>query len=366
LFTLEPENNRILFPFTPYQTDRMKHIFLTMLILSSCIFGLKAQYGSQQSFQIMNLVVAPRVAAFGGNFLPIQDNDILLALHHPALINESLHNALGLTFLNYPAGINAGNVVYGRTFEKYGSYVGGIRFVHYGNLQRTDAAGNVLGSFSASDMALTAGWGRMLFPGISMGASFNILISSYDVWSSVALSADLSGHYRSESGLFDASVILRNVGRQIDPFGDENEPLPFELAAGISRKLTHAPLRFYVLLNTLNEWDLTYSDPLNPDFTVDPITGKVIAQSKVVDILDKAMRHVTGGIELMPGNLLRFRIGYDYRTRQESGVQSNMGMTGFTWGIGLKLGKYQFDFSRSRQHLAGAPNYFSIRTMIGK
>ncbi|HRZ43156.1 MAG TPA: type IX secretion system protein PorQ [Bacteroidales bacterium] len=343
----------------------MKHILIIAAGLFCLNCTLHAQSSSNHIFQVMNLAVSPRVASFGGNFLPLQDKDVLLALHNPATIDTDLHNALGFTFLNYPAGINAGNVVYGRTFERYGSFVGGIRYLNYGTFDRTDDAGNAGGSFTASDIVITAGWGRSIFRDIRMGAALNVMISDYDVWSSVALGVDVSGHYHSPSGLFDASLVVRNVGRQIIRFGDENEPLPFEVAAGISRKLKHAPVRFYVLLNTLNQWDLTYNDPLNPDYTVDPITGKVIEESKTVDFLDKAMRHVTGGIELMPGNLLRVRLGYDYRTRQESGVQTKMGLAGFTWGLGLKLGKYQFDFSRSRQHLAGAPNYFSIRTVLG-
>lgn len=343
-----------------------KTALLTLFVLCQAIL-LKAQVGSNNAFQFLNLAVSPRVAAIGGSFLPLNDSDLLLALHNPALINAGMHNHLGLSFLDYPAGINAGNVVYGRTFDKYGSFIGGVRFLHYGNFERTDASGNSQGTFTASDVALTVGWGRELHPGFSLGADINLILADYDVWSSFAISVDVSGHYTSPSKLFNASLLVRNAGRQIIRFtADENEPLPFEIAGGISRKLTHAPLRLYLLLNMLNEWDLTYEDPLNPSYTVDPITGEVKVQSKTVDFLDKAMRHVTAGIEFMPGNLLRFRLGYDYRTRQESGVQTRMGIAGFSWGLGIKLGKYNFDFSHSRQHLAGAPNYFSIRTRLGK
>ncbi|MFO7721989.1 MAG: type IX secretion system protein PorQ [Bacteroidales bacterium] len=330
-----------------------------LIIAHSVVMGQKS---SQHAFQFLNLAASPRVAAIGGSFLPLADNDLMLALHNPALINADMHNHLGLTFLDHYAGISAGNVVYGRNFEKYGSFLGGIRFMHYGNFQRTDPTGMDQGSFTASDLALTLGWGRALYPGLRLGADLNIILSNYDVWSSFALAADVSGHYTNQSGLFQASLLVRNAGRQIDRYAVEREDLPFDIAAGISQKLKHAPIRFFVLLNTLHHWDLTYEDPLNPSFTTDPITGEIQQPGEVVSFLDKAMRHVIVGMELMPGEMFRLRLGYDYRTRQEAGVRTKMGNVGFSWGLGLKLGKYQFDFSRTRNHIAGAPNYFSIRT----
>lgn len=134
------------------------------------------------------------------------------------------------------------------------------------------------------------------------------------------------------------------------------------MAGGISQKLQHAPLRVFLLLNEMQVWDLTYHDPLNPTIIIDPFSGEATEPGKTITFLDKAMRHVVGGVEFMPGNFLRLRVGYDYRRRQEAGVQSKMGMAGFSWGLGLRFGKYSFDFSRSRMHMAGAPNVFSVRT----
>jgi hypothetical protein len=340
----------------------MKRAILASVLLVSIVATSVGQKSSQHAFQFLNLAASPRVAAIGGSFLPLADNDLMLALHNPALINADMHQHIGFTFLDHYAGISAGNVVYGRNFEKYGSFLGGIRFMHYGTFQRTDPTGMEQGSFTASDLALTVGWGRALYPRLRLGADLNIILSNYDVWSSFAIAANVSGHYSSESGLFQASMLIRNAGRQIDRYAEEREELPFDIAAGISQKLQHAPIRFFVLLNTLHHWDLTYEDPLNPSFTIDPITGEKQQPGEVASFLDKAMRHVIAGIELMPGELIRLRLGYDYRTRQEAGVRSQMGMVGFSWGLGLKLGKYQFDFSRTRNHIAGAPNYFSIRT----
>jgi hypothetical protein len=321
-----------------------------------------AQQGSQQVFHFLNMAGAPRVAAIGGNFLPQMDDDVMLAMHHPALIGVGMHHHIGFTFLDHFAGISAGNVAYSRTNDKIGSYLASIRFMHYGTFVRTDPSGMEQGSFTAADLAVGFGWARELHPGLRLGADVQMILSNYDVWSSFALATNISGHFTSKSKLFEAALLVRNAGRQIDPFFEEREPLPFEIAAGISRKLPHAPLRLFILFNSLNVWDLTYHDPLNPPFTTDPITGERREPGKVSDLLDKGMRHVIAGVELTPGDFLRLRFGYDYRTRQEAGVRSRMGMVGFSWGLGMKLGKYRFDFSRTRDHIAGAPNYFSVTT----
>lgn len=355
-----------IFALGSLQLKLMKRSLFFLLMLSLPSGWLMAQHGSDQVYRFLTLASSPRVAAFGGSFLPLDDDDLMLAMHNPALINAEMHHHIGFTFLDYYAGIKAGNVAWSRTFEKYGSFLGSVRFMHYGTFERTDAGGLEQGTFSASDISLSLGWGRMLHPGLRLGADVNLILSSYDVWSSFAVAANISGHYTSESKLFNASVLIRNAGRQLEPFHQTREPLPFDLAAGASAKLKHAPLRFYLLLNALHEWDLTYNDPLNPRSTTDPITGELREPGKVSNLLDLTMRHVIGGVELMPGEVIRLRFGYDYRTRQEAGVRSRMGMVGFSWGLGLKLGKYQFDFSRTRDHIHGAPNYFSIRTDLNR
>jgi hypothetical protein len=35
-------------------------------------------------------------------------------------------------------------------------------------------------------------------------------------------------------------------------------------------------------------------------------------------------------------------------------------MVGFSWGIGIKINKYEISFARSTYSLAGTPNYFTF------
>lgn len=337
-----------------------------MLLFTAINNLINAQQGGEKTYAFLDISAAPRVASIGGSFLPVNDDDIFLGFHNSSLINENMHNHLGLSFLNYFADITAGNVVYSRTFEKYGSFIGGVQFMHYGDFVRTDAQGNESGNFSASDVALTIGWGRSLHPGFTIGADVKWIFSDYDTYTSIGISTDVSSTYTNESGRFVSSLLVRNIGRQLTGYTQTNkESLPFAIEGGVSYKLEHAPFRFFFLLNDLQRWDLSYDDPLNPRNTIDPLTGEPVVQKKHVTFTDNLFRHFIAGTEFSAGNFLKLRVGYNYQLRKEMGVQSAMGMVGFSWGIGLKLGRYHIDFSRVRSHIGNAPTYFSLRTYFG-
>lgn len=345
-----------------YIQNCMKRI-VPILFLIVSLNPLRAQQGGESVYKFLEISAAPRVASLGADFLPVNDDDIFLAFHNPSLVNEKMHNHLGLSFLDYYADIKAGNVVYSRTLEEFGSFIGGVQFMHYGTFTRTDATGFEQGTFSASDVALSVGWGRVLHPGFSIGADVKFIFSSYDAYSSIGISTDVTGSYTSESGNFVSSLLFRNMGRQLKAYTDgDKEKLPFKIVGGASYKLEHAPFRFFFLLNNLQRWNLTYNDPLISGNEIDPLTGEPVAKRKGADFANNLFRHIVVGTEMSLGSLLKIRLGYNYRVQQELGLQSNAGLAGFSWGLGVKLGHYFIDFSRSRFHVAGAPNYFSIRT----
>jgi hypothetical protein len=46
-------------------------------------------------------------------------------------------------------------------------------------------------------------------------------------------------------------------------------------------------------------------------------------------------------------------------------VVSRPGTVGFSWGIGLKVSKFSFSYSRAAYSLAGSPNFISVSTNLG-
>jgi hypothetical protein len=333
-----------------------------ILFVLICLSGrVTAQLGGKGTYQFLNLPNSARVAALGGNFLAINDDDITLTLANPSLINEKMNNQLGFSFVDYFTDINYGFAQYSRTFNKIGSFVGTMQYINYGQFQEADAAGVQYGSFSAGEYALNIGWGRKLTPRWSIGSNLKLIYSSLESYNSFGIAVDVAGSYFSKDELFDASLIFRNIGFQIVTYREgAHEPLPFEIQAGLSKKLKHIPFRASLLLTHLEKWDVRYENPVNPAGGVDPITGEPNKISGIDEFADNLMRHIIIGGEITIAKVLSLQAGYNYQRRQEMKVPDKLSTVGFSWGIGLRVKQFQFSYARAAYHLVGSPNYITI------
>jgi hypothetical protein len=320
-----------------------------------------AQSGGDGVFEFLNMPNSARIAALGGNFIAINDDDITVSLANPSLITEKMNNSLGLSFVDYYTDINYGFAQYGKTFEKAGTFVGTLQFISYGKFTEADAAGIKYGEFSAGEYALNIGWGRWLTPKFSIGSNFKVIYSSLESYNSFGVAVDVAGSYHNAESKFTTSLMFRNIGFQVVPYGNGNrEPVPFEIQAGLSKGLKHLPFTFSVLLQHLERWDLRYEDPDNPSAGIDPITGLPNEVSGVEKFFDNLMRHVVVGGELKIAKVLSLRLAYNYLRRQEMKVPSKLSTIGFSWGFGIRISKFHISYARSAYHLVGSPNYFTL------
>ena len=338
------------------------------IILSLILFALinysgqvAGQIGGKGTYQFLNLPNSARIAALGGNFLTINDDDITLALANPSLINEKMHNQLGFSFVDYFTDINYGFAQYSRTFEKAGSFVGTMQYIDYGKFQEADEAGVQYGYFHAGEYALNIGWGRRLTPRWSVGSNLKLIYSALESYNSFGMAVDIAGSYFSKDELFDASLIFRNIGYQIVAYRAGNhEPLPFEIQAGLSKKFKHIPFRMIVLLTHLEKWNVRYDNPINPSGGIDPVTGEPNEISGIDEFADNLMRHIIIGGEVTIAKVLSLRGSYNYQRRQEMKVPDKTATVGFSWGFGIRVKQFQFSYARSAYHLVGSPNFITV------
>jgi hypothetical protein len=324
--------------------------------------ALQAQTGGKSTYKFLNLTQSARVAALGGNFAAISDQDASLALANPSLINPKMSKSLSLNFVDSYAGTHFGFASYVFNTPKIGTFDASMQYYSFGSSDMMSETGENLGQFSAGEYAMNLGWGRMLDSVFSIGANMKFIYSSLESYHSMGLAVDVAGSYIPNES-FCASLLFRNIGRQLTAYTSAGvEPLPFEIQAGVSKKLAHMPFRYSVLLQHLEKWDLSYSDPNAP---VDPFTGEAAKKTGIDAFADNAMRHIVIGGEFIPAKFLSIRMGYNYLKRQEMKVSSKPGMVGFSWGIGLKISKFSFSYARAAYHLAGSPNYISLSTNLG-
>ncbi|MDD3875982.1 MAG: type IX secretion system protein PorQ [Bacteroidales bacterium] len=324
-----------------------------------------AQSGGLSTYKFLNLSNSSRIAALGGSSIAIMDNDINLAIFNPSLINKGMDNNLSLSFIDYFSGINYGFASYSKTFEKYGSFVGAIQFIDYGKFVKADETGEIQGQFSAGEYAFIIGWGRQLDSSFSIGANLKNIYSDLYTYKSYGLAADLSATYYNKEHEFATSLIAKNIGRQITKYSDgDRENLPFEIQLSMSKKLAKAPIRFILVGDNLQKYDLTYIEPQYAKPTTDPLTGELLPEKKFAKHLDKFFRHLIIGAEFTPSKHIGFSFAYNYRRSMEMRVPSKVSTIGLSWGINLKISKFRIGYSRSAYHLAGSPNHITVTTNL--
>ena len=337
--------------------------FTKLLVLISLLpFTLSAQIGGSSTYSFLNLAGSARVAAIGGNFLSVNDKDLTLAFANPSFIDKDLHRGLAFSFTDYFADINYGFVSYSHTFNKVGSFAATLQFIDYGRFTRADQNGDVYGNFNAGEYALTLGWGRHLSKHFSIGSNLKFIYSDLAEYNSFGMAVDVAGSYFSEKGNTALTFLAKNIGLQLNSYvPGTRERLPFELQLGFSKQFGKLPIRFHILATHLEKWDLTYSDPNNPDPIVDPLTGDSLAPRKFEKFLDKLGRHMVVGLEFSPAKVFTIRVGYNYQRRKELHIDAKKALAGFSYGFGFRVSKFNFSYTRSHFALGAVPklhNYY--------
>ncbi len=350
---------------------KIKQFLFALLFSYSGIF-LYGQNGGQNSYEFMRIAHSARIASIGGKAPAVKDHDVAVGLMNPSLITDSMHNKLSLSYVDYYSDINYGVVGYSRSFPRFGSYAAGFQFINYGSFVEREENEEEIGTFNPGEYAFIMGWGRNLTPTLSMGANLKTVYSDMYKVNSLGLLVDIAGSYHNPDKRFTASLLFQNIGREIKSYYKGNpNPMPFEIQAGISKRAEHVPFRYFVVLQNLEKWDLTYNEPeedvfLNEDPNMMPEEETKLQKitDDVAEFGDKAMRHVIVGGEFYIGKSLSFRAGYNYKRRQELLVDSRTAMVGFSWGFQVKISRFYLSYARSAYHLAGSPNYISLSTNL--
>lgn len=303
--------------------------------------------------------VPARVAALGGNLISVKDKDASLSLDNPSLLNEEMHNSLGLTYVNYLTDINYGMFSYTRHAQKYGTFSAGLRYLNYGRFTETDEAANIIGSFSASDYVFHAGWGYAIDTAFSVGANVKTIYSAWYEYSSLAIALDAAGTYYNQARGFTFAAVLKNMGTSLKTFTENNrENLPFEIQAGISKKFSNMPFRFSFIFHNLQQWKLESIE--NQPQGLNPLEE----EKRFKRFRENFFRHLIAGMEFLPSENFSVRIGLNYNRRQEMLLRARPGIIGFSGGFGFKVNRFHLSYALAAYHLGVFSNHFTITTRI--
>ena len=323
-----------------------------------------SQVAGMDNLSVLDMTASARTAALGMDYLPLDDNDINLAVDNPSFLSRSYHNAIAFSYVGMFSHVGVGQVSYARDFGRPGVFAATLKYHNYGLFDGYDEYDNSTGKFYAADIALVISWGLRIDSSFSFGVNVKPALSQYESYTAFAIAFDMAASYLHPNHRFAATVIGRNVGAQFF-FGKAKAGwVPFEISAAISYKLKNAPFRFFLNLSELQRWNMISEDQLNPSSSTDPFTGEVTTRSGASKFFDNAGRHVLAGVELNIGKSFFLRFGYNFRQMREMQSSTGFNASGFSYGIGLRIKGFEFSYARNNYHLMQAPNYFTITTNI--
>jgi hypothetical protein len=337
----------------------MKRSILILAVLSLWLADSPSfsQIGGTSVYQVLNLPPGARSAALGGYLPAARDQDPALAYHNPALVSPLMNNRFSLNYSNYISDIQYGYLAGSHDFGRWGSAAAGIQFIHYGEFLEANEFGDILGTFSAAEYTLNLGYAYPIDSLISVGVTVRPVYSVLERYVSWGLSSDFGLHYHNPDNRLALSLVARNLGLQLSTYATpEREPLPFDLLAGISYKLKHAPFRLHLTARNLQQFDLR-----GRSGDIDSNAGFL---KKTENFVGTSLDHLVAGVEFVPGDLIALRIGYNFLRRAELGMDQGSGATGFSFGAGLNLGWLSLDYALASYHLAAMTHTLSVRIGI--
>lgn len=327
-------------------------LFISILF----IFPTNGQVGGEQAYQFLNVSTSARQIALGGKTISIKD-DINQPIWNPSFINSNLDRKLSVNYSSYLAGINIGSISYAREISRrFGTIHANIKYLNYGSLIGADAQGNETGSFSANDIALSVGYAYNL-PNTNFyfGTNLKLITSTISNFNSTGIALDFALLYSSPFKPFSVTLVARNIGTQITSYHTVKEKLPLEISLGGSYQLLYVPLKWYFTLDNLQKWDVSVP---NPSEQITDLQGNVTSEK--IGFINNTLRHLVIGAELFPEKLINIRMGYNFRRAAELKLQNARTFSGISFGFGIKMNRFQFNYANSRFHAASNVSTFSL------
>ncbi|HEY0608826.1 MAG TPA: type IX secretion system protein PorQ [Chitinophaga sp.] len=325
-----------------------------------CFQSLIAQVlGGKSVFPFLDLPAAPQLTALGGISVSQQTEDLSLATVSPALLRPSMHGHLQANYTSYLADVRYGHVMFGYHAESLQTtFAGSVQYVNYGSMAQTDAAGNVQGTFAPRDIAWQLTASRRYLERWFYGVSVKFIHSRYQQYSSTGIAADFGLAYQDTARQLQIGLAARNMGAQLRTYVTGNqEPLPFDLQIGISKRLQHLPLQLSATIHHLYQFDIRYADPALEDGTVISDGDTTRAGGKT---FDKLFRHFVLAAQWQVGRYVELTVAYNHLRRQELAWSGQQGLSGFSAGVGVITRKLQLRYARSWYQRAAAFNQLGI------
>lgn len=305
---------------------------LAGLLFSAVLVWSSGSAESNTVYDFLRNDVSARAAGLAGSFFTIVD-DPNAVFYNPATLPTISGPRGSIGYFKHLLDINSGHLAYAQEFEGVGHFGAGIVFTNYGSFTETDATGFPLGTFGATDIALTVGYGTMVEENLSVGGAVKFVYSSLAGYSSTGAALDAGILLRFPEARAAVGASIRNLGAQLGTYAGTNEALPLDLSIGGSIIPKGLPLLLNLAFHRLTD---------------------------DVDSFGDRFAAFTVGGEFTLSTVLQLRLGYDNARRRDLKLGTSSGLAGFSAGLGITVDQYGLDYALSSLGAAGSLHRISI------
>lgn len=313
------------------RTTAVAFLLIVPSFLSISLYGQTTKV-----FDFVRNDATARSAAMGGAFVAVT-NDPAGQFYNPASLVTVDSTQASFTFFKHLLDINSGSAAVATTIDGIGSVGLGVNFTSFGSFDRTNNEGLADGTFGATDMLVSLGWGSELGEGFLAGLSGSAIFSTIDNVGSSALAVNGGLMYVDTSKRLSAGLSILHLGTQLSKYGTQSEDLPLDLKIGVTHTLKGLPLMV----------SLNFSRLLDDRDT----------------FIDRFSSFSVGG-EFTVSRPLRLRVGFNNRVRQDVPIGTSKGLSGFSAGLGINVSSYRFDYAFNSLDRVGGLHRVSINAMF--
>jgi len=285
---------------------------------------MRAQ-SNDTGYPFLEVPTSAHAAALGGNTVSIIEDDASLLFTNPALTVNVSDKAVGFDFISYISSSTKFAASFVKQMGERGTFAAGAQLLNYGEMTRTDINFNEIGTVSAKDIGVQAGYAYLFSDRISGGVQGKVLMSNYGDYSSTALAVDMGVNYFDPEDGWSVSLVAQNLGGQVDALYETHEKLPFNLALGISKDFENAPIRLTFTFDKLTDWKMK-----------------------------KPIHHFSFGADIFPSSTTWVAVSINPRRSKEMKVADSSHWAGVSVGGGLAIKKFKLGIAYGKYHIAAS------------
>lgn len=277
-------------------------------------------------YEILKTPGSPQISALGGAFYSYKGN-ISNIFTNPAGLATLENSSVMANYSNEVLDFSAGNIAYAKPFD-YGVFGISMRYRDYGDFERKDERGNLIGgNFDAYEYVFTGALAQKFLENFTYGLNSKIVIGKVADARSAALVFDLGATYTWKSQNLTYGGGIFDFGSQINEYDKTREDLPTNAQIEVGKRLAHLPLTI-----SFNNRYYFYDEEY--EFSV--------------------------GLQFDIGKSFDFRLSYDSTGSDKDLGFGSSKFAGISFGFGITKAGFTFDYSGTSWGEVGFQNRFGI------